>query len=222
MLKIYVTDCTFLKSKMQWQQMERLASEERRERILSFHSMDDRRRSLAASLLLRIALLEEHISYEETCFSKGRHGKPLLTNSSLYFNVSHAGERAMCALADREVGADVESLFRFEKRKKGPEHIAGKCLNPKELAILEGSDRYEEELIRVWTKKESYVKMTGEGLSRDFTTVDTTVENCYEQRILPGGYCATVCTREFCGPGIWQEVTWNNGRQEGYQLCMMN
>ncbi len=222
MLKVYVTDCGFLKERPRWEQKLGLVSEARRKKILSFHSPDDRRRSLAASLLLRIALGEEHVSYDNVHFSQGKHGKPLLEGCNFYFNVSHAGECVLCALSDQQVGADVENLHRFDGKKRGIRHIAGKCLNPQEQELLEQADQYEETLIGIWTKKESFVKMTGEGLSRALTTVDTLGENCYEQRILPGDYCAAVCTGEFCGPGIWQEVRWNVHSQEGYELCMMN
>ena len=211
-----------MKEQTQWNERIKQISSGRLERIRSFHSQDDRRRSLAASLLLRIALAQEQISCETIRITEGIHGKPLLEGCDLHFNISHAGECVLCALSDRQVGVDVESLHRFAGKQKGPGHIARRCLNQKEQEFLEQSGRYEEDLIRIWTKKESCIKMTGEGLSRDLTTVDTLRENCYEQRILPGDYCATVCTRDFCGPGIWQEVIWNKGRQEDYELCTMN
>lgn len=222
MLNIYIADSTFLKEQKVWEKSIQLVSDDRREQILSFHSMEDRCRSLTASLLLRLALGKEAVSYEAAVFSKGEHGKPMLEHANLHFNLSHAGTWAMCALADREVGADIECLFRFDGKKKRMAGIARKCLTMKERAFLEKSDHCEEDLIRIWTKKESFVKMTGEGLSRDLSTVDTMQGICYEQRTLPDGYCATVCTESFCGPGIWQEVKWNEEDQEAVLTCMMS
>lgn len=199
-----------------------LVSDARRERILAFRSTEDRCRSLAAALLLRLALEKEDVSYDEAVFFEGEHGKPMLKHRDLHFNLSHAGKWAMCAISDREVGADIEGLFRFDGKKKRMEGIARRCLTKEEQAYLAHADHYEEELIRIWTKKESYVKMTGEGLSRDLSTVDTLQGNCYEQRTLADGYCATVCTISACGPGSWQLVSWKNDNQEAVFTCMMN
>lgn len=222
MLKIYTADCTFLKDPDEWERRVKLVSPSRRDRIISFRSQEDRCRSLAASLLLRAALREEGISYEDISIRQGIHGKPELEGCSLHFNISHGGKLAMCALADRQVGADIESLFRFDGKKSRMQGIAKKCLNEKERILLEQSDKREKDMIRIWTKKESFVKMTGEGLSRDLATVDTLQGGYFEQRILEDEYCATVCTGDFCGPGIWQKVRWNKGEQEAVLTCMMN
>lgn len=222
MLKVYIADCTFLKDHKEWEQKEKLISDFRRKRMDSFRSPEDRRRSLTAALLLRTALGEEHISYENASFTLGPHGKPELLEGGLFFNLSHGGDWALCAVSDQRVGADVEKLSRLVEKKNRAEHIARKCLSEEERAFLEKSDCFEEELIRLWTKKESYAKMTGEGLSRDFTTINTLKYGCYEQRILRGGYCATVCTDNFCGPALWQEAVWNKNEQEAVLQCMMN
>lgn len=205
MLKIYIADCTPLQEQVLFEKKMILAGEERRRRILSFQSKADQRRALAATLLLRAALETEGISYENSSFSKRANGKPCLCGGELYFNLSHAGERAMCVVADCEVGADIESLARFEGLDQRAQRIARRCLTQEEQKWLENAKNFSEELIRLWTKKESYVKLTGEGLSCDFSTVDTLHQAFYVQRGLAGGYCATVCTWEACDRAVWMD-----------------
>lgn len=222
MLKVYVTDCKFLKDSEEWNRQLKRVSLKRAEQICSFHSPDDRRRSLAVSLLLRLALSQEGVSLENVCMGKGAQGKPFLEESKVCFNLSHSGEWAVCAVSDQEVGVDVESLCRFEQHGNRMQGIVRRCLNEKERMHWENSKNQGEELVRIWTRKESFVKMTGEGLSRNFTTVDTLTEGFFQQRNLPGGYWAAVCTKKDAGAGIWQEVRWNFPGQEDGRLCMMN
>lgn len=205
MLKVYVADCRPLEEQVLFDRKIALAGDERRMRILSFRSKADQRRALAATLLLREALTAEGISYEYSHFSTKENGKPCLCGEELYFSLSHAGERAMCAVADHEVGADIESFARFKGKEERTERIAKRCLTERERALLEVSDNFSEGLIRLWTKKESYVKLTGEGLARDFSTIDTLNQAFYEQRDLAGGYCATVCLREKFSQAVWMD-----------------
>ena len=56
-----------------------------------------------------------------------------------------------------------------------------------------------QELLRFWTRKESYVKMTGEGMTKAFHTVDTLHGKYYKE--IPLGtpkdrYLISVCTQE--------------------------
>ena len=62
MLNIYIADSTFLKEQEAWEKNIQLVSHDRRERILSFRSMEDRCRSLTASLLLRLAIEKEAVT----------------------------------------------------------------------------------------------------------------------------------------------------------------
>ena len=207
MLKVYIADCTPFAEPDVFRRGLALVKEERKDRILSFRSHADRQRSLSATLLLRLALEKEGISYADSCFRIEANGKPQLCDQGLYFSLSHSGDRALCALADCEVGADIELLSRFGKDENKARQVARRCLTADEMVQLEASDDFCENLIRMWTKKESYVKLTGEGLACDFTSVDTIRRGFYEQRSLSGGYCATVCTRKSCSGILWFEGT---------------
>jgi 4'-phosphopantetheinyl transferase len=97
------------------------------------------------------------------------HGKPELDPAcaphagELRFNLSHSGGRALIALARVEVGADVEHL-----KKRRTDDIARRFFAAGEqqsLFALAPAER-EQAFFRLWTCKEAFLKVTGEGLSR--------------------------------------------------------
>lgn len=93
---------------------------------------------------------------------KGKYGKPYLKGMEQYqYNISNTDGMVVCAVSDGYVGIDVEKKKDFHQR------ILRKCASSLETAyILETEDRklQAERFFRLWTLKESYIKMTGEGM----------------------------------------------------------
>lgn len=92
---------------------------------------------------------------------KGPAGKPCLRpempgERALYFNLSHSGAYAVCALADEEVGCDIQQISPVRDR------LIQRFFHETERAYIGDSD---ERFTRVWTMRESYAKMTGEGIA---------------------------------------------------------
>lgn len=95
--------------------------------------------------------------------AKSSLGKPYLVRCpDIHFNISHSGNWAVCAAGPVELGIDIQyhRNARFGK-------LAEKILNEEEWAAY----RTAEDPIRcfydIWTRKESYLKYTGEGIRRD-------------------------------------------------------
>jgi 4'-phosphopantetheinyl transferase len=195
MLKYYQMNIAPLRDEAVFWKKIRLVRPGRREKILACHAQDDRCRSLAAGLLLIEALRQEGISYADASFSYGKNGKPFLRDGGIHFSLSHAGELAFCALSDCEVGADIEQLSRFDGKEAGGrmERIARRILNEEEWQLWD-QDPSGEALVLLWTEKESYVKYTGEGRSRDFSSVDTLHGAEFSHPEVPEGYVCSVCT----------------------------
>ena len=98
-------------------------------------------------------------------------------------------------ISDQEVGVDVERKDRLEGRKQNRKlQIAKKILTPEEWILWEKAGCQTEELISVWTKKESYVKMSGKGLTVNLTTIDTLSNAFYQQIVVEDTYMISVCT----------------------------
>ncbi len=118
-------------------------------------------------------------------------GKPYLENSP-HFSVSHSGNLVVCALSQNIIGVDIE-----KQREINP-NLSSKIYSPSE-----SSSRDTNELLKNWVLKESYVKMTGEGLKRSFNTItikDFTLEDnsayFHFEKISDNNYFLSVCTKE--------------------------
>lgn len=94
----------------------------------------------------------------DTKVVKLQNGKPVFERDDMHLSVSHSGGLVAMAWSDGPVGVDVQ-----ESRPMG--NIVSRILSPKESAV---SDTI---LLSIWAAKESYVKMTGEGLSKDFRDI---------------------------------------------------
>ena len=174
MVKLYYAKITNLYDEKCFEEKIKQVKEKRQVRIFEYCQKKDRCRSLAASLLLKMALEREGICYDEVCFAQKTGGKPyLLLQSGLFFSLAHAQEMAVCVIADQEVGVDVERKDRLTGKKE---------------------EYRTETLISIWTKKESYVKMTGKGLTEKLMTIDTLSNAFYQQMLLDDMYILSVCT----------------------------
>jgi phosphopantetheinyl transferase len=81
-----------------------------------------------------------------------------------HFNISHSGGHVVCAVCDEPVGIDVEVVKPIDM------NIANRFFSEDERErIFSGPEDERGRLglfYDVWTRKESFIKMTGEGLSR--------------------------------------------------------
>jgi 4'-phosphopantetheinyl transferase len=163
-------------------------SERRRQKASRFLQKDDRLRSLAAGYLM------EHCipGWSEARFYTGRDGKPFLLNG-VPFSVSHGGDYAAVAWCDgaEGIGIDVEPIREIEYYRD----ILPYAMTEGEQKQAEGNAAMA---VRIWTRKEAYLKMTGEGISTDLTAFDTTSSPLGERMgtFDLDGYCLSVCCED--------------------------
>jgi 4'-phosphopantetheinyl transferase len=94
----------------------------------------------------------------------GTHGKPYLADyPDLYFNLSHSGRYAVCGISDREIGVDIQEEQTVEDRLAERFFTAGEY---EELRKLDNDRERKRLFFRLWTVKESYMKLNGKGLSQ--------------------------------------------------------
>jgi 4'-phosphopantetheinyl transferase len=139
------------------------AYEQQRARRYAFER--DRRRFVAARAFLR-SVLGAQIGIDPAAirFQTGPWGKPTLgIDHGLEFNLSHSNEVAVCAVARCRVGIDVEHVRPVADAMQ----IAGRFFSSAEAAALRrvSEEGLMERFFLCWTRKEAYIKATGEGLS---------------------------------------------------------
>lgn len=141
-------------------------SDQRREHALRYRKEHDQRLSLAAYRLLQRALRVEYGIMESPPFGFEAHGKPILVGRpDIHFSLSHCHEAAACVVGSSPVGIDVESLNHYDAI------LVEKVMNDEEQQLITSSSDPALSFIRLWTMKESLLKMTGEGIATDMRHV---------------------------------------------------
>lgn len=179
--------------------------ESRRARIERARFADTKADILAGGLIITAAL-RDACGITEYSTERNKFGKLYLTSHpDVFFNISHSGTLIMCTVSDVECGVDVEDV-------NAPHEIMG--LSSRFLSTLECNSVMMSEdpnraFCRLWTLRESYVKMRGRGFDIGLSTLKcefhrgkaTIFEAGKEQtdahfKELHGivGYQASVCT----------------------------
>jgi 4'-phosphopantetheinyl transferase len=148
-------------------------------RAARFHFPHDRQRFVAARAFLRI-ILASYLATDPNAlsFSYSKKEKPSLSaahaDSGVTFNLSHSGGVALFAFTlHREIGVDVEQV----RSDSDLEAIARRFFSVEEqthLAALSAAERVEA-FFRCWTRKEAYIKATGDGLSLPLSQFDVSL-----------------------------------------------
>ena len=183
-IKYLVLDDTITYEDMR--QYERLLPEYRRGKIARYRFESDKIRSIVAGLLIRCAVGDKSLRF-------GKHEKPYVADNSLFFSVSHSGDIVAIAIDSVEVGMDVEKLPEPDRLK-----IADRFYHVNERAYVNDADDECRAFCRIWTRKEAYLKCTGEGISTDLTAFDTTSLPLSGRIITHDleGYCLSACSEK--------------------------
>lgn len=193
MLEVYIAGITSLENEELFEELIEQVSTHRKEKVLACKSKKDRCRTLAAGLLLKYALQEHKIDEKKMIYQQKPHGKLMLAEPvGLFFNLSHAGDYAVCGISTENVGIDLENVterFCGERGERRFSALVRKILNEDEKRLLEGLDWREKVLLlgRIWTKKESFSKEDGRGMLLPFSEIDT-IKAVYsvDREVLPG------------------------------------
>ena len=147
-----------------------LLPEKRQEKVDNFIFDKDKKLSSGVYLLLKKMLDEENI--EDPIIKTEDDGKPYIINhDNIYFNMSHAGRMAACAISDSEIGIDIEKIDPLIDMK-----IAQTFFYNSEYENIKKSDSRVDEFFKYWVLKESYMKYTGLGFTLDLDNFEILVD----------------------------------------------
>lgn len=163
-------------------------SQYRYEKLSKLKKESDKKLSLGAELLL-MHILEKYfpeVSAPPEIKTKQR-GKPYI--EGVNFSLAHAGNIAVCAVSDTELGVDIE---RTDRKNQG---VAEKYFTNEEK---------KHDFSYIWTRKEAAVKADGGGIAIGLDTFDVTadtLELCNRKyRLITvdtdlTGYCISLCVQ---------------------------
>ena len=190
---IYVEDISGEISEHQLQSALSTLPPERLELAMHFRFPLGQYQCAVAWNLLAKALREEYGITEAPALDYGPNGKPFFRDlPDIHFNLSHCRKGVACIVSDKEVGIDIEEIGR------GNRQLAEYVLNADEIAEMDAAEDSEIVFTKYWTMKESYLKLTGEGLTndlKDLLTPEVMKNTVFETQICPEkGYVYTWTT----------------------------
>ena len=175
LVMIYIIDEIELLDDAFFESMNSLLSVERYQKVQRLRSSSGRNASTAAYLLLRFALRDLYQISEPVEFKFASKGKPVLRNyPRIHFNLSHSKGVAACVVALFEVGIDVQNIRNVSGK------TAKRVLTEEEFGTFLESSNPNEYFCSLWTIKESYLKMTGQGIRTELRNISAEeVENIH-------------------------------------------
>lgn len=123
-----------------------------------YHRKEDYFRSIASSLLMNAVMFD---GSPAPVPSFGIYGKPYFKGLP-EFNISHAGDFVVLAVAELPVGIDIEKKVKEDYLTLGKTFLCDYEYN-----LLNESAHPCSLFFELWTRKESYLKMTGMGFQQD-------------------------------------------------------
>ena len=193
MITLYFMEIDDKEDSLIMQEFLPLISPEKQQSIGRMRFAMDKKLHVYSEVLLRALACEAlSVRNQDIQFAVNNFGKPYLLNApSFYFNISHTRSAFVAAVGDSPLGVDIEKI------NKADPDVAGKVFTDDEYAYVFSSDdsrdiRFNE----VWTKKESYVKWTGEGWFSDPLKLDVLSEPIAFQTATLNirGYVVSICS----------------------------
>lgn len=133
-------------------------------RVKRFSFFHDALRCALGELLAKYAISHVHnVPTDRICFLQDSYGKPYLEGrEDIHFNISHSGQRIVCATSQQAVGIDLEEIVTIDALTIAQQFFLKDELDS--LTNLPSHDRADS-FYTLWTMKESYIKLVGNGLN---------------------------------------------------------
>ena len=176
-----------------------LVSEQRREQALSYKHLFGQYCCLKSYEMLQQLLTYSAASCRRSrplnvhptpIFLYNEHGAPFLADGP-YFSISHCKQGIAVVVSDSPVGIDIEGIRQVD------EGLVRKTMNIEEQAQIQASAAPDREFIRLWTRKEAYVKLQGTGIISDMHAILVNTERVewQEHCNIEKGYICTIAIK---------------------------
>ncbi len=132
-------------------------------------------RKILGDALMRMAVwMNFGVEPKQLIIALGSAGKPyLISHPDIHFNISHSGQWVVVAVADCEIGIDVERIKKVNLR------IAERFFSESEKQQLFGlpENLQTDFFFDLWTLKESFLKAIGTGLTKPLKSFTVVVQH---------------------------------------------
>ena len=168
MQRIYCNFNLLLQSHEIYQQFLSYLPYDRKQKTLRYRKETDRSNCVISYMLILYSAYRA-FGIVNPEIAETKYGKLYLVDyPEVHFNISHCSRGCVCAVSDYEIGVDIQDIRPIS------ESVAEHCCCEAELQLLKESIDPTSAFVKMWTMKESYLKMKGRGITVDLRTVDTT------------------------------------------------
>lgn len=153
--------------------------------------------SIGAELLLRHAVGQITGEVSNVKWDTDENGKLYFTDhDGIYVNLSHSGDYAVCAVHDAPIGVDIQHCRECDMK------MANRFFTEEESEFIRNSTDKNSAFFEIWTKKESFVKAIGKGITiplNSFSVLSDRIEyngavyRFKEYSVSQSGYKLFVC-----------------------------
>ena len=178
--------------------LERIYGERYKQILFEFqksHPADVFLSYCARNVVKNIASDVLNIDPNDIIFLRQKYVKPYIKGyPDFNFNISHTENAIAIAISDYPVGVDVERIGETNYK------IAERFFAQGEKQYLYSiNESTKQRFFEIWTKKEAYLKWTGEGLTRPLISFDVTDSTFKSQvhSIINNGFVISICTSSF-------------------------
>lgn len=172
-------------------------SESRKESTKKLLVPHKQKLKIAADHICRNAIAEFcGISPDGISFSENEYGKPHAVGLDVNFSISHSGDYVVCAVSEKEIGADIEKI-----REINPA-VSKRFASESEANYISS---HKNGLFEIWTLKEAYFKCIGTGIDSNIKNVSFDIKEnsiiCSQEgykcsfHSIADGYICSICKK---------------------------
>lgn len=119
-------------------------------------------------------MLEKYYNIKNADIIYDERGKPFFKDyNDIYLSISHCRNAVCAGIYSENIGVDIEKI------KKHSPSVAKRIFTEQEMNCLENQcdNKKDEYFLRIWTLKESVIKLDGRGLAYGMNNINIDLEN---------------------------------------------
>jgi 4'-phosphopantetheinyl transferase len=152
------------KLSVQFSELSETISEAEIKKSKKFKNKNDTRLFLGGKMLSRKVISSiTGVDPRRLIFKSDRFGRPFLVFPKMEnfdFNLSHSCKLVILAIGNGKIGVDIEKIVPIDL------DISENCFHKKEIEFIHSDKNKKlDNFYKLWTLKESFIKLTGKGLS---------------------------------------------------------
>jgi 4'-phosphopantetheinyl transferase len=177
MIKTYLLNIEGLFDDKLFQDNFNIMSTYRQNKIRNYKFRIDQNLSLGAGILLNYGLQQYGLRELDMEYAIGINNKPYFLNKpDIRFNISHSGTMVICSFSDKEIGIDIEKITEGSIDIDIAKRFF--CISEYEYIIRQNTSiKQKEAFYRLWVLKESFMKVTGIGMTLLFDSFEIVMED---------------------------------------------